>query len=505
MLKKTNSRPNRRLHLIPFSSRRRRCRSRSRRRRRRRSRSRRTPQAGDYPNTLPSSSSLGGWIFPPAAAPEGNLGLAERGIDGGARVVGGARRSTSRAPRFRIPSRCGAAAREDQVSPSVPALVLLPAKGKDMKPSAQFTYLSFKVDGLTSVLFYHAGTKEMPPKKKKTGAKKKAVINKPPRICHYLLLPGENGTPVIDFVKSLLPGKKTGAKRETDIMCDQEPVGQTQRWLNPPASFTESVKQILFRITNMPLDVISSGHCFESLRPENIIVTDYFEIPKLLVANLKERTAEGTKANLTALGNLLDQLVSETSEKYYTDSSINPEFKHLIQHIKGYQQGDPFFLMRYPICYVPLENRSFLYAEMYDYIMDILRETDPEAFQFVITSLSYPLDWNAQCQSNTYLLQSLGRSRYDPDATRFPAESDPRLEVLRYHRNGPAHPLEDAADPSKENGMSSTRADLAHRLYFLFPRLMSSMQTSLHFLGALRHLGTEKLFPFQVGKPDGTQ
>ncbi|XBH81521.1 hypothetical protein VPH35_107084 [Triticum aestivum] len=359
-----------------------------------------------------------------------------------------------------------------------------------MKPSAQVTtYLSFRVYGLTFLLLHNAGTKEMS-RGKKASANKKTAVQRQKRICHYLLLPGENGTPVTDFVKGLAG----------EIMCDRDPVGQTQALDTPPASFIESVKHILFRVTNMPLGVLESGYCFQSLQLENIVVTDYYEIPKLVVDNLEKRTAKGTKANLTALADMLHQLVGEASAKYHTDKDINPEFKHLLQHIKGYQQGDPFFLMRYNVCYVPLENRPFLYVEMYDYVMDILRYTNPEALQFVISNLSYPLDWNVQLLNNSYLVWSFGRSRYDPQATRFPAETDPRLEPLSYHRNGPAHPLEDSADPAAEHGMASTRADVAHRFYFLFLDLMSSMQTNLHYIGALCHLGTEKLFPFQVRK-----
>lgn len=100
---------------------------------------------------------------------------------------------------------------------------------------------------------------------------------------------------------------------------------------------------------------------------------------------------------------MLDRVVARASNMYDTNSRVNPEFTHLIQHIKGYQQGDSFFMMRYHMCTLPLANGCFMYVAMYDYIMDILRNTDPEGFHYVISGLWYPLDRHIQSQHNTYL------------------------------------------------------------------------------------------------------
>ncbi|KAM3223601.1 hypothetical protein ACQJBY_057140 [Aegilops geniculata] len=333
-----------------------------------------------------------------------------------------------------------------------PGLALPAPEGKGMKPNAHFPSIYHSGQTrLTCLLVYHAGTQEMTRKKKTAAARNAAQRN-----CYYLLQPGEANTPFLTFMTSL----------GDDIMTNEPP----------------------------------PGSCFEILHERNITFTEYFNIPKLIANNLKDSSAEDTKSNMTALAKMLHRVVTRASNIYGKNNRANPEFRHLIQHIKGYREGDSFFMMRYHMCNLPLPNRCFMYVAMYDYIMDILRITDPEAFHYVISGLQYPQDWHIQCQHNTYLAFYYIRGGYDPDATLIPETTDPRIVPLRFHRNGPSHPLEDAADPSADNGMRLTRRDLAHVLYFQFTHLMISMETSLHFLGALCHLDVEYLFPFNVRK-----
>uniref|UniRef100_A0A453Q300 Uncharacterized protein n=2 Tax=Aegilops tauschii TaxID=37682 RepID=A0A453Q300_AEGTS len=355
-----------------------------------------------------------------------------------------------------------------------------------MKPNAHFPSIYHSEQTrLTCLLVYHAGTQEMTRKKKTAAARNAAQRN-----CYYLLQPGEANTPFLAFMRSL----------GNDIMTNEPPPGQNQPVVDPPARFIPPAQQGLFRVINMVLDIIQSGSCFEILHERNITFTEYFNIPKLIANNLKDSSAKGTKSNLTALAEMLDRVVARASYIYDKNSRANPEFTHLIQHIKGYRQGDSFFMTRYHMCTLPLPNRCFMYVAMYAYIMDILRNMDPEAFHYVISGLRYPEDWHIQCQHNTYLAFYYRRGGYDPDATLIPETTDPRIVPLRFHRNGPSHALEDAADPIADHGMRLTRRDLGHVLYFQFTHLMISMETSLHFLGALSHLDVQDLFPFHVRK-----
>lgn len=343
-------------------------------------------------------------------------------------------------------------------------------------------------DGSTNVLVLClTGTLEMAPKKKRGG------IGKSSQTCPYVVHPEERKrcVPIIEFMQGI----------GGDIMSVEAPPGQAAGATNAPARLIRRAQLILFRAIDMVLDILESDNCFDSLSENLIVVDEHFEIPRLLLNNLVEKSDLNVKRNLNELGKLLDHVVSEASDSYAKNKGINPEFKHLIQMMKVYQPGDCLFLMRYHVCNIPLGNRCFLYMAMYEFVMDILRFADQESFIFVMSHLIYPPDWFIKLQSNSYLASDYKKGHYDPMATQCPEETDPRMEPVRYHRNSPAHSLEETADANAEHGMLLTRAQLGLALYFVFPRLLTSMQTVLQYLGELSSLDIQDLFPGRVSIP----
>ena len=74
-------------------------------------------------------------------------------------------------------------------------------------------------------------------------------------------------------------------------MSDKMPAGQVQSaGQQNLAMFTPEAQDILFKVTNMVVDVIESGWCFEILHEDMIIITEYFEAPRLSYTSLKPKT-----------------------------------------------------------------------------------------------------------------------------------------------------------------------------------------------------------------------
>jgi hypothetical protein len=220
--------------------------------------------------------------------------------------------------------------------------------------------------------------------------------NEEGRTSHYVLPPGEKGTPFATFVKEL----------SSDIMCEDLPKGQVHKVGAPrPAMLKQEAQFAYFKVINMALDVIESGSCFEKLHEDIITITDYFELPRLLVNNLKERTPDLTQKNVTQLGEMLARVTAGASQSYKANNAVNPEFKDLLKLLENYGPGDDFFIMRYPSCNCPLANKSHLFVTFYDFTMDILRYTDQEGYTHVMTGLVYPHDWDVGLQENTQMVK----------------------------------------------------------------------------------------------------
>nr|XP_051191694.1 uncharacterized protein LOC127305323 [Lolium perenne] len=296
-------------------------------------------------------------------------------------------------------------------------------------------------------------------------------------------MPGEKSTSFQQFVSGLAD----------DIMSDQLPEGQTPVvGMDPPAMFIPSAQRVLFRVINMVIDMIDVGFCPKKLHEDNIVITEYFEIAKLLMDNLEPSSDEAVERCVKALGEMLDRVVTEASKIYMGNKRANPEFRCLLGVLENYERGDDLYLARFPACFCPLANRTSLYVSMYDFIISILKFADQQAYSHVVAELDCPPGWPDALQNNTQVAKAYKRGYYDPTAK--DKRTDPRLDPLRAPRNGHAHPYDDTFDPNAYHGMTVTREQIAHAFYYASPWLTCQMQVSLHYLGELRHLKTELLF-----------
>ncbi|XBH80821.1 hypothetical protein VPH35_106492 [Triticum aestivum] len=273
-------------------------------------------------------------------------------------------------------------------------------------------------------------------KKQGAGGKKKPTL-------HCLALEEERGCKKFNEYMQELANKSPGK----DICVVEPSRGDTQT--PGEALLIEEAQTAILRVIHLYMDEIEEGWCFSTVSESNTVVTNQ-DIPKILKDNRVRATAETVTKCVTGLAEMLKRVVMDSSPSYRQDPNINKELRHLLGLIRRYKFRACTFLIKYHAATVPLINRLILFIMIYDHTVEILRRTDPKAYNTVMTSLDCPANWDNLVRSNNFLLMY-----YD-------------------------------------------WFDLARAQYQRFPEVMVSMQTSLHSLGELQALGTQYLFPAKI-------
>lgn len=316
-------------------------------------------------------------------------------------------------------------------------------------------------------------------KKQGAGGKKKPTL-------HCLALEEERGCKKFNEYMQELANKSPGK----DICVVEPSRGDTQT--PGEALLIEEAQTAILRVIHLYMDEIEEGWCFSTVSESNTVVTNQ-DIPKILKDNRVRATAETVTKCVTGLAEMLKRVVMNSSPSYRQDPNINKALRHLLGLIRRYKFRACTFLIKYHAATVPLINRLILFIMIYDHTVEILRRTDPKAYNTVMTSLDCPANWDNLVRSNNFLLMYYDCGKYDPQATTD--GTDPVLEPLKFLRNCPSHAMRHSFS---RDGVAFCRFDLARAQYQRFPEVMVSMQTSLHSLGELQALGTQYLFPAKI-------
>lgn len=227
--------------------------------------------------------------------------------------------------------------------------------------------------------------------------------------------------------------------------------------------------------------------CLKHLGPENIVFTQDGQ-PRLIGVTLVAYSEKGAQSNYTSLADIIQYHLLSRSKL-----TTPLEVTHLLSLMR-----EDAVAMAYAILYhssvVPMELRNFMYLKHHQYVYGIMyRSPDLEALVSVLNNLLYDPEWATKIPArNYYLGEYLKRADYDPKGAkpgRFPG-----LEVMRYGRNGPEHPFDEALDLSSPFASRFTSTDVGHMFYANLPLLLCSLSAALHRQGRLRYLNLRPFF-----------
>lgn len=273
-----------------------------------------------------------------------------------------------------------------------------------------------------------------------------------------------------------------------DIIEVGVPAGELNRPPNPEGNLIPPAQKIFLRIIHTIFDEIEAGWPFSILSQDTVIVTE-LDVPLLREDNRVEASDATVTSCVNQLADMLNSIMDAASPNYAARPSINRDLQHLIRLIREYKRGDSSFLIRYHAATLPIINRCQTYIKMFDHVTQILRFTDPEAYNVVMKAVQVPANWDGSVVQNEFLARYFYKGHYDPTGTK-PA-TDPVLEPLRYLRHCPSHAMLYSANG---DGVAFTRIDLGFALYQRMPQAVLSMQMALQRLGELKYIGTESDF-----------
>ncbi|XP_037445026.1 uncharacterized protein LOC119314416 [Triticum dicoccoides] len=318
-------------------------------------------------------------------------------------------------------------------------------------------------------------------KKQKEGAAKLEIeepqVRRPPN-CRCIALKEQIAYPsksVTVYVEGLA----------NDITEVGEPAGEFIRPQNPEGNLIPPAQKIFLRIIHMTFDEIEAGWPFSKLNQDTVIVTE-LDVPLLREDNRVEASDATVASCVNQLANMLHSIINAASPSYAANPSVNKDLQHLIKLIREYQRGASSFLIRYHATNLPIINRCQTYIKMFDHVTQILRFTDPEAYNVVMKAVEVPAGWDGNVVQNEFLALYFYHGHYDPTGTK--PTTDPVLEPLRYMRHCPSHVM------LRGGLVAFTRTDLGFALYQRMPQVVLSMQMALQRLGELKYLGTESDF-----------
>lgn len=138
---------------------------------------------------------------------------------------------------------------------------------------------------------------------------------------------------------------------------------------------------------------------------------------------------------------------------------------------------------------------------MHSFGWEVLFTTNRRGWRYLIRNIIFPPDWHQQIAQNDYLKTYWDRGVYHPNGKGVSSAAE---QVLKYHRNGPAHDLEldEAKDVKSPHGIKITRGDVGRMMYSVLDMTIASFAQALHRLGNLSQLRIATLFPGTIVEPE---